>query len=48
MKSRNYLMTLSEGIKKRTVALLILTILLNQDMYSYQLSQELVNHSKGL
>ncbi len=34
-------MALSEGIKRGTVELLILTILQDQDMYGYQLSQEL-------
>jgi PadR family transcriptional regulator PadR len=41
-------MALSEGIKRGTVELLILTILQDQDMYGYQLSQELANRSKGL
>lgn len=41
-------MALSEGIKRGTVELLILTILQDQDMYGYQLSQELTNRSKGL
>lgn len=41
-------MALSEGIKRGTVELLILTLLKDQDMYGYQLSQELVNRSNGL
>ncbi len=41
-------MALSEGIKRGTVELLILTILQDQDMYGYQLSQELASRSKGL
>ncbi len=41
-------MALSEGIKRGTVELLILTILQDQDMYGYQLAQELTRRSKGL
>lgn len=41
-------MALSEGIKRGTVELLILTLLQDQDMYGYQLSQELASRSKGL
>ncbi len=41
-------MALSEGIKRGTVELLILTLLQEQDMYGYQLAQELANRSKGL
>lgn len=41
-------MALSEGIKRGTVELLILTLLENEDMYGYQLAQELENRSKGL
>ena len=41
-------MALSEGIKRGTVELLILTLLQDQDMYGYQLSQELANRSNGL
>lgn len=41
-------MALSEGIKRGTVELLILTLLEDQDMYGYQLSQELAIRSKGL
>ena len=41
-------MALSEGIKRGTVELLILTILQDQDMYGYLLSQELASRSKGL
>lgn len=41
-------MALSDGIKRGTVELLILTLLQDQDMYGYQLSQELASRSKGL
>lgn len=41
-------MALSEGIKRGTVELLILTLLSKGDMYGYQLSQELAKQSKGL
>ena len=41
-------MALSEGIKRGTVELLILTLLQNGDMYGYQLSQELASRSRGL
>jgi len=41
-------MALSEGIKRGTIELLILTLLHDQDMYGYQLSQELANRSRGL
>lgn len=41
-------MALSEGIKRGTVELMILTLLQDQDMYGYQLSQELASRSKGL
>jgi len=37
-------MALSEGIKRGTVELLILTLLQEEDMYGYQLSQELQNN----
>lgn len=47
-ENRGNQMALSEGIKRGTVELLILTILQDQDMYGYQLSQELANRSKGL
>lgn len=40
-------MALSEGIKRGTVELLILTLLSQEDMYGYQLSQELAKQSKG-
>lgn len=39
---------LSEGIKRGTVELLILTLLKDEDMYGYQLSQELTKRSNGL
>ena len=41
-------MALSEGVKRGTVELLILTLLQNQDMYGYQLAQELASRSKNL
>ena len=41
-------MAISEGVKRGTVELLILTILQDEDMYGYQLSQELSNRSRGL
>ena len=41
-------MALSEGIKRGTVELLILTLLQDKDMYGYQLSQELTRRSNGL
>ncbi len=41
-------MALSDGIKRGTVELLILTLLQDQDMYGYQLSQVLASRSKGL
>lgn len=41
-------MALSEGIKRGTVELLILTLLQDQDMYGYQLAQELASRSNGL
>lgn len=41
-------MAISEGIKRGTVELLILTILQDEDMYGYQLSQELSERSRGL
>lgn len=41
-------MSLSEGIKRGTVELLILTLLQEEDMYGYQISQELARRSEGL
>jgi len=41
-------MALAEGIKRGTVELLILTLLSEEDMYGYQLSQELTSRSNGL
>lgn len=41
-------MALSEGIKRGSVELLILTLLQDGDMYGYQICQELSNRSKGL
>lgn len=41
-------MALSEGIKRGSVELLLLTLLQDEDMYGYQLSQELARRSNGL
>ncbi len=41
-------MALAEGIKRGTVELLVLTLLSKEDMYGYQLSQELTVRSNGL
>lgn len=41
-------MALSEGIKRGTVEVLVLTLLQDGDMYGYQISQELASRSKGL
>ncbi len=41
-------MALPEGFKRGTVELLILSLLQDEDMYGYQLSQELAAHSRGL
>lgn len=41
-------MALSEGIKRGTVELLVLTLLRDGDMYGYQISQELATRSNGL
>ena len=41
-------MALSEGYKRGTVELLILTLLQDEDMYGYQISQELETRSRGL
>lgn len=41
-------MALSEGIKRGTVELLVLTLLQDGDMYGYQISQELATRSRGL
>lgn len=40
-------MAISEGIKRGTVALLILSLLKDEDMYGYQLTQELEKRSGG-
>lgn len=40
-------MPVSEGIKRGTIVLLLLTLLEDQDMYGYQLAQELANRSNG-
>ncbi len=42
------IMALSEGIKRGTVELLVLTLLQEQDMYGYQIAQELASRSRGL
>lgn len=41
-------MALSEGIKRGTVEVLVLTLLQDSDMYGYQISQELATRSNGL
>lgn len=41
-------MALSESIKRGTIEILVLTLLQDQDMYGYQLAQELASRSKGL
>ena len=41
-------MGIRENLKRGTVELLLLTLLSEEDMYGYQLSQELNNRSKGL
>lgn len=41
-------MALSEGIKRGTVEVLVLTLLKDNDMYGYQISQELAARSDGL
>lgn len=41
-------MGITEGLKRGTVELILLTLLKDEDMYGYQLSQELEIRSKGL
>lgn len=41
-------MALTEGIKRGSVELVLLTLLQEQDMYGYQLSQELSQRSNNL
>ena len=41
-------MGITEGLKRGTVELMLLTLLKDEDMYGYQLSQELEIRSKGL
>ena len=41
-------MSIWESLKRGTVDLLLLTLLHEEDMYGYQLSQELSNRSEGL
>lgn len=41
-------MSVSDNLKRGTVELLLLTLLQEQDMYGYQLSQELEKRSEGL
>ncbi len=41
-------MSTSDNLKRGTVELLLLTLLREQDMYGYQLSQELAGRSEGL
>ena len=38
---------ISEGLKRGTIEILLLTLLKNEDMYGYQLCQELEVRSKG-
>lgn len=40
-------MGLAEGVKRGSVELLLLTLLNQEDMYGYQLSQELARQSNG-
>ncbi len=40
-------MPISENVKRGSVELLLLTLLQNEDMYGYQLSQELESRSGG-
>lgn len=40
-------MTIQENLKKGTSEMMILFLLQKEDMYGYQLTQELVKHSKG-
>lgn len=41
-------MSISEGLKRGTIEIMLLTLLKDEDMYGYQLCQELENRSKGL
>lgn len=41
-------MALSEGIKRGTFELMILTLLQDGDMYGYQITHELANRSHGM
>ena len=41
-------MSISDNLKRGTVELLLLTLLGEQDMYGYQLSQTLAQRSEGL
>lgn len=42
------LLGISEGLKRGTIEIMILSLLKSQDMYGYQLCQELEKRSKGL
>ena len=41
-------MGISEGLKRGTIEIMLLTLLKDEDMYGYQLSQELSEKSHGL
>lgn len=41
-------MGISEGLKRGTIEIMLLTLLQNEDMYGYQLCQELESRSHGL
>lgn len=41
-------MALSDGIKRGTVEILLLTLLQQEDMYGYQLAQTIAKESEGL
>lgn len=41
-------MGISEGLKRGTIEIMILTLLEKEDMYGYQLCQELADNSRGL
>lgn len=47
MEERKRQMSLSVGIKRGTIELLLLTLLEKEDMYGYQLAQELDSRSNG-
>ena len=41
-------MSITEGLKRGTIELMLLTMLCDGDMYGYQICQEFENRSKGL